>query len=473
MNTSNDNDGNLVDLDETSRHRYKWKKILSRTVAVIQAILCAGFVAINITHMTLNVIVEVCQFMNITCSPSVFKNEAVNCTLPYRYWKISTTILVSAITELVSYILMAIVLYLIYGYFRKYCCKPNCPCCCASVKKVLKQDKSFSPFSDSCTFCQNSSTALTPEQPNAWFFLHYLICMFIFIFSSLSIVYESIMYQRHPCQINGINLASYVLFLICQFCSIQSVFIFSKIVYNITGQLNKQLIKYMDNVNLIKAANVAPNAENPGKTRQALNNLINYLEIDEAENVNLKLLKSTDEREASKGIYYLFRDIDQQFIKQAKPILKLFGVWFIFHWILNALTTVLLSAVIIELVLDFFAYKWKNADKVIPTEDGGLETAYIVYLVLFVAGHTYLFVYPCFRAASITATREKLILDVSRRNWRHIPHSVETSFIQYLKSQNFGFKVPLCCAEFSFNFTMAFVSLFIGILGGFLNLHFF
>ena len=272
------------------------------------------------------------------------------------------------------------------------------------------------------------------------------------------------MYQRHPCQINGINLTSFVFFLICQFCSIQSVFIFSKIVYIITGQL-KQLTEVMDKVNDEKN-NLLVKIEAP--------NELSYLGIEE-ENVNLRgLLESADGHKVNKGYYYLLRNIDQKFIEQAKPILKLFGYWFIAHWILNALTTVLLSAVIIELLTDVIAYKWQNADKVIPTEEGGLEAAYIVYLVLFVAGHTYLFVYPCFRAASITTTREKLILDVSRKHWRHIPHSVETSFIQYLKTQKFSFKVPaLCCAEFSFNFTMAFVSLFIGILGGFLNLHFF
>ena len=195
VNTSNDN-RILVELDETSRHKYKWKKILSMTVAVIQAIMCAGFVAINVTHVTLNVIVEVCQIMNITCSPGVFENEEVNCTLPYRYWKISTTILVSTIAEMASYILMTIILYQIYGYFCKFFCKPNsfiCKvCCCAPVQKALEQNKSFTPFDDSCTCnkChQKSSTALTPEHAK-WFFPHYLSCMLIFVCSLITIAYE-------------------------------------------------------------------------------------------------------------------------------------------------------------------------------------------------------------------------------------------------------------------------------------------
>ena len=473
-NSFADETKSLVGHDETSRHRYKRKKNLSvphMIIAVIQVIMFSGFVVINIAHVTLNVIVEVCQIMHITCSPSVFENETVNCTMPYQYWKISTAILASTITELFSYITMTIVLYLIYGYFRKYCCEPiaNCPCCCSSVKEALKQDKPFSPFCDSCTCCQNSSTALTPEQPNAWFSLHYLICMLIFICTIITSIYGNEMYQKYPCQINGINVASYVLFLICQFCSIQSVFIFSKIVYIITGQLEK-LIEVMDKVNdenLLKK--IDPKTPNEGP-----NDLRNYLEIEEGVNYNLKgLLESTDEHKRNKGLYYLLRNIDQKFTEQkAKPILKLFGCWFIVHWTLNALTTVLLSAVIIELVLDLLAYKWKNADEAIPTEDASLEAAYIAYLVMFVGGHAYLFVYPCFRAASITATHEKLIVGVSRRQWHHIPHPVETRFIQYLKTQNFSFKVPLCCVEFSFNFTLAFVSLFIGILGGFLNLHF-
>ena len=468
MSSTGNNNGSRVELAETSRH--KLKKIWSILVAVIQAIMCTGLVVVNVAHVTLNFIVEACQIMNITHSPRVFENKEVNCTLP-QYWKINAAILVSTIAELYSYIMMTIVLYLIYGYFRKYCYKliANCsPCCCASMKKALvKQNISFSPFYDSCTCRQNSSTALTPEQPNACFFLHYLFCMSIFFCACtiVTIVYESEMYQKHPCQINGINLASYILFLICQFCSIQSVFIFSKIVYIITGQL-KKLIEVMDKVNVEKN-NLLERIEAP-------NELCSYLEI---EDINLRgMLNSADEREVNKGLYYLLRNIDQKFIEQTKPILKLFGIWFIYHWFFNALTTVLLSAIIIEFEIDVIAYKWKNAEKVIPTdsEDVFFELVYIVYLILLVSGHTYLFVYPCFRAASITATREKLILDVSRRQWRHIPHSVETSFIQYLKTQNFSFKVPaLCCAEFSFNSTMALVSLFIGILGIFLNIHFF
>ena len=515
----------LVKHDKTSRHRYEWKCVI---FAVIQAILFGGFVATNIAHVTLNIVVEVCRIMHITCSPRIFENDSdeVNCTMPYQYWKISTAILASTTAELVSYISMAVVLYLIYGYFS--CCKPNSHCCCASVKKALEQNKPFSPFCDLCTFCQNSSTALTPEQPT-WFIRHYFICMFIFIGTIAVIVYGGKMYQRYPCQINGINLASYVLFLICQFCSIQSVFIFSKIVYIITGKL-KQLVKAMDKViyndeekiatdkatnkvpngatneatneatnkapnrttneaaiNKVpngasneapnEATNKAPNGATDkapnGATNEATNKASNKATKDLRDDLKIGDVNNLNEHEVNEK-YYRLQNIDQDFIKKAKPILKLFGVWFILHWILNALTTVLLSAVIIELVLDLIAYKWQNAGKfIIPTKDVGLEAAYIAYLVLFVMGHAYLFVYPCFRAASITATREKLIVDVSRSQWHHIPQSVKTDLISYLKTQNFSFKVPLGCAEFSFNFTMAFVSLFIGILGGFLNLHFF
>ena len=48
---------------------------------------------------------------------------------------------------------------------------------------------------------------------------------------------------------------------------------------------------------------------------------------------------------------------------------------------------------------------------------------------------------------------------------------LETNFIQYLKLQKFSFKVPICCVEFSFNLTMAFADLFIGILSGFLKIY--
>ena len=93
---------------------------------------------------------------------------------------------------------------------------------------------------------------------------------------------------------------------------------------------------------------------------------------------------------------YLLQNIYLNFIKQVKPTLDLLGYWFIAHWLLHALTTVLLGAVVIELVVHPLQYKMIKVDEIINIEDNDLKAAYLVYIIFFTLEHAYLFVYPCF-----------------------------------------------------------------------------
>ena len=114
----------------------------------------------------------------------------------------------------------------------------------------------------------------------------------------------------------------------------------------------------------------------------------------ENEPVDIKeLLESQDKAKQERGRYYLLRNIDGNFIDCVKPILDLFGYWFILHWVLYGLSTVLLSASVVELVVDIF--KPSPMDKVVPIEDELLKKVYIVYVVFYTLEHTYLFIYPC------------------------------------------------------------------------------
>ena len=45
----------------------------------------------------------------------------------------------------------------------------------------------------------------------------------------------------------------------------------------------------------------------------------------------------------------------------------------------------------------------------------------LVKIGLFMLEHCVLFLYPCFRAASVSAARSTLIKNVSRAEWNHIP----------------------------------------------------
>ena len=259
---------------------------------------------------------------------------------------------------------------------------------------------------------------------------------------------------------NKIHLLSFVARLVSQFCAIQSCFIFSKIVYIVTGQLD-QIIEDLDKVD--------------DERRQLLDkaDIQCYMMYFNAKNERCdirNLLQSQDKAEQERGYCYLLQSIDWKFIDSVKPILDLFGYWFIFHWILYGLSTVLMSASVVELVVDVFEYHVFPAHKIVPFEDehAGLKAAYVVYVV-YTLEHAYLFIYPCFRAASIAAAREKLIFDVSRRRWDHIPFKSIDSFKEDLSTQNFSFKAPILCTSVSFNFNWAFVSLFIAVCGGFIK----
>ena len=407
-------------------------------------ILVAGFMIFVgqscacLAHITLNVLMEICRTQNVSyCTLSYLENGRINCTLSsltHEYWKFVAAIMTSTFAASVSYILMTVLILIpVYG-----CCRR----CCTTLEKY---GESFCPFHDG----DHSSIALTSKQAR-YFYINYVLGLLLLVLCSLaSLSYGSLVAEEKPCQAVAISLTSLVLYLISQFCSIQSIFLFSRIVYIITGRLT-QLTERLNEVNVAKETLLTQELKAYMQFKDTNDDIKNLLEIDE-----------------NMGRYYLLQNIDQEFIKQVKPILRLFGVWFIAHWILNALTTVLLSAVILELVINPLQYK--SIDHVVPVEDGGRKVLYILFMVFFMLGHTYQFIYPCFRAASITSVREKLIHDVSKKYWCYIPISVKDSFINYLRLENFGFKVPIFCAEFSFNFNWAFVSLFIVICGGFLR----
>ena len=415
-----------------------------------------------LVHITLNILLEICRVQNVSYCTQSLSNQSFNCTVTHEYWKFVASILTSTFAASVSYVLMTVLILIpVYSCCCRFCTvlnkkkdgkSPVYNCClryCTALNKELRYGKSFCPFHDG----DHRSIVLTSKQALCFYFNYFLSLLLLGLCILASLIYGSLVAVEKPCLAVAINFTSLVLYLLSQFCSTQSIFIFSRIVYIITGQLT-QLMEILDKVNVAKITLFKKNG----------NELEQYMhfQIDDTNRVDLRNLP-----DENMGRYYLLQNIDQEFIKQVKPILRLFGIWFLFHWILNALTTVLLSAVILELVINPLQYK--SIDHVVPVEDAGHKTLYILFMIFFTLGHSYQFIYPCFRAASITSVREKLIRDVSKKYWRHIPIPVKDSFINYLRVQNFSFKVSIFCAEFSFSFNWAFVSLFIVICGGFLR----
>ena len=161
----------------------------------------------------------------------------------------------------------------------------------------------------------------------------------------------------------------------------------------------------------------------------------------------------------------VLRKIDKTFINKMKASLDPYSHWFAVHWILYIITTFMSIAFLAE-TYTMYVY---SPHEVSWVHDPRKRLS-MIYIVLFTLEHAFLFMYPCFRAAQITSSRENLIKQFSNYPWKHIPLSVQNYFIEYLKTQNFGFKIVFLCLKITFGFNLAFVSILVGGFGIILKL---
>ena len=182
----------------------------------------------------------------------------------------------------------------------------------------------------------------------------------------------------------------------------------------------------------------------------------------------LQRKKGDDYQEALKNARFAaLRKIDDKFITKMKASLDPYGHWFAIHWILYTITTFMSIAFLAETCI---LYIYSPHDHEVSWLHDRRKRNNFIYIVVFTLEHTFLFIYPCFRAAQITSSRENLIKRFSEHQWNHIPLSVQSYFVEYLKTQNFGFKIVLLCMKITFGFNLAFVSIFVGGFGVILKL---
>ena len=155
--------------------------------------------------------------------------------------------------------------------------------------------------------------------------------------------------------------------------------------------------------------------------------------------------------------------IDQRVLKRIRSSVESFGLWFSFHWVLYSLTFFVSLAALAE-TFSLFFYNTSEWYKLIKNDD---DLARIFLLTL---EQLLLFIYPCFRGVQVTSTRETLIAKVSKHNWRNINMRVKMSLVDYMRAHNFGFRISLFCADITFGFNLAFLSVFIRIFGAILKL---
>ena len=162
----------------------------------------------------------------------------------------------------------------------------------------------------------------------------------------------------------------------------------------------------------------------------------------------------------------ILKKMDQKYTKMVKKSLEPYGTWFAVHWVLYTLTAFMSIAYFAETVTQ------ELYGGICHHEHTEICRLNLAFILLFTLEHCILFLYPCFRAASVTAARGVLIRKVSEASWNHIPHTAKDSFIKYLENHRSGFKVTILCTQIDFGYNIAYISIFVGIFGVILKLSF-
>ena len=390
----------------------------------------------------------------------------MKCTLPDEHWKFSTAIAIGSIASFLSFSLLTCLILIPLNRARRDRSLENttrrfCESCCSNFL-CKKPNYALSPFHDTFKL-QNIEMKCFYMK---YIFVHLLFfCCFVF---SIWYVFEiSFAYrlneQNQTVRLNNLNIACWnnifnmiriCLHLVSLFCSIQSCFIFSKIVYKVTylmNELSNKITRLLDFHQLPDTSNTDI--------------------VDESLKI---LLESNNEKEVNKGRYIWLQKLDQHFINEVEPTLNLFGIWFIVHWVSYALTTMLLTGYILQILMHAAAgHPLASKKDLLPNTcsiDPRITGVYFFYIVSFTLLHAYLFLYPCFRASAIAVARAKLIHDVSTKRWENVSSSLQIKFVNYLTTQNFAFRVPLFCATIPFGFNWVYVSFFVAICGVYLRM---
>ena len=152
-------------------------------------------------------------------------------------------------------------------------------------------------------------------------------------------------------------------------------------------------------------------------------------------------------------------DEDDAFTNMATATLNWFEYWFTVHWVLYTITSFLSIALFLEILMMYL----KSGDPKPPTSAVGYSYFELWVIALFTIFHCFMFLYPCFKAAAVTVSREKLIKKINEK--RHLDDDRKQVLIQYLKNKKYGFRISFFCARLRFSFNIAYISIFIGLLG--------
>ena len=111
--------------------------------------------------------------------------------------------------------------------------------------------------------------------------------------------------------------------------------------------------------------------------------------------------RKQQDNEDGDGLERLIRR-DLQFTKQAQTTIAYFEFWFTVHWIFYTVTSFLSIALLIDIVK---LYLGSTVDPPL-TNAIGFSQVELVVVALFTLQHCFLLLYPCFKAAAVTVSRE-------------------------------------------------------------------
>ncbi len=426
-----------------------------------------------------------------------------------EYYNWNKVVITSAtISAFISYYL--IIFFVLIPVYTKCCfclrgqhdskCMKNF---CTSWSLAFKKENNILlPFCDT----GNQSTNLSGIQQT--FFLFFYCLNLLFYVTSLVVFIIIMVKKLRRTEVTSqldkdINETGLVCQFLAQFCAIQSCFIFSKVAYGISNKCTNlyQEFKKYDQLNdndfrrYLWFTNKLPddhdndqwpsdnnNFQVPNNIRAQLQDLqplscLKHYNVkifrqgnnqQEEENQHEEENQQAWERLTEDATFFtnearfdVLKVLDKAFIKKAKATITPYSLWFAVHWLLYSITTFMSMSLVVETYIRYIYTKhsksWRHADP-----DNVLSFSYIT---LFSITHSFLFIYPCFRAAYITSSRNDVIKKFANHKWKYLPVSIQNAFYHYLVAQDFGFKISLFCAKITFGFNLAFVSIFIGIIG--------
>lgn len=396
------------------------------------------------------------QLINVTDSQNISNEsdlgavQAVNLTI-FDDWK-KTVFTTATVSGTISYIIMVFVLYSQYSIFSKCICGNATKCMrkiwkwCGEKLKPVNSGALQNPFIDSNG---KNATKLSPKQ-SCYFMAILSVNILIYIGSVVLffIIFAKSVDKTKRQKKNEIIDASGLMFQFAsQLCAIFSCFIFSKVAYSVRTTCTQKLPELFSKVD--EAAN-----REDGTINIADDNIVQLREegyvtqADIDKESRLRLLKA------------ILRWYDRMLHTTLYP----FGTWFAVHWILFTITAFMSIAYVAEMII-LELYGQEAADVKCHGERLVSCRLRLAYVFLFALEHCILFIYPCFRAASVTTGYMAMIKKVSNAEWQNIDPNDKEKFISYLKIQDCTFKISILCAKLSFGFYIAYFSIFVGILG--------